>query len=113
MRNDRERLRDILEAISQIEKYAIQGQTEFQRNELIQVWVVHHLQIIGEAANSLSQKMVNQHSRVPWSQIIAFRNILVHEYFRVDLKAVWKIIERDLPALKNQVEDILNNTTFI
>jgi uncharacterized protein with HEPN domain len=109
MRNDQERLRDILEAISQIEKYAIQGQTEFQRNELIQVWVVHHLQIIGEAANSLSQKMVNQHSRVPWSQIIAFRNILVHEYFRVDLKAVWKIIERDLPALENQVEDILNN----
>ncbi|MEO0012304.1 MAG: hypothetical protein RLZZ535_693 [Cyanobacteriota bacterium] len=109
MRNDKERLRDILEAISQIEKYAIQGQTEFQNNELIQVWVVHHLQIIGEAANSLSQKMVTQHSRVPWSQIIAFRNILVHEYFRVDLKAVWKIIERDLPNLKNKVVDILNN----
>lgn len=109
MRNDQERLRDILEAISQIEKYAIQGQTEFQNNELIQVWVVHHLQIIGEAANSLSQKLITQHSRVPWSQIIAFRNILVHEYFRVDLKAVWKIIERDLPHLKNQVVDILSN----
>ncbi|MBW4533711.1 MAG: DUF86 domain-containing protein [Pleurocapsa minor HA4230-MV1] len=109
MRNDVERLRDILEAISQIEKYAIQGQTEFQNNELIQVWVVHHLQIIGEAANSLSQKLITQHSRVPWSQIIAFRNILVHEYFRVDLKAVWKIIERDLPHLKHQVVDILNN----
>jgi uncharacterized protein with HEPN domain len=62
-----------------VHKYAIQGQTEFQNNELIQVWVVHHLQIIGEAANSLSQELITQHSRVPWSQIIAFRNILVHQ----------------------------------
>ena len=109
MRDNKERLRDILEAIAQIEKYATQGKEEFQQNELIQVWIVHHLQIIGEASSSLSQELTTKYPRVPWAEIVAFRNILVHEYFRVDLKAVWKIIERDLPDLKNQVEKILEN----
>ena len=109
MRDDKERLRDILDAIDQIEKYAVQGEAEFQQNELIQVWIVHHLQIIGEASSSLSQASINKYLQVPWAEIIAFRNILVHEYFRVDLKAVWRIIERDLPDLKNQVEAILED----
>ena len=109
MRDDRERLQDILEAISQIEKYAVQGKEEFQQNELVQIWIIHHLQIIGEASNNLSQKLIAQYPEVPWAEIIAFRNILVHEYFRIDLQAVWKIIKRDLANLKNQVEAILQD----
>ncbi len=109
MRDDRERLQDILEAISQIEKYAVRGQEEFQQNELVQVWIIHHLQIIGEASSNLSQKLIAKYPKVPWAEIIAFRNILVHEYFRIDLKAVWKIINRDLVDLKNQVAKILEN----
>ena len=88
MRDDRERLQDIVEAISQIEKYAVQGQEEFQQNELVQIWIIHHLQIIGEASNNLSQKLIANYPQVPWAEIIAFRNILVHEYFRIDLQAV-------------------------
>ena len=55
MRDEEERLQDILEAISQIEKYAVRGQEEFQQNELVQVWIIHHLQIIGEASSNLSR----------------------------------------------------------
>lgn len=109
MRDDRERLRDILEAITQIEKYAVRGEKEFQQNELIQIWIVHYLQIIGEASSSISKKLTNKYSKVPWAEIIAFRNILVHEYFRVDLQAVWKIVVRDLPDLKEQVKIILES----
>ncbi|MBI3246259.1 MAG: DUF86 domain-containing protein [Deltaproteobacteria bacterium] len=54
MRDDRERLLDIQEAIARIEKYTVQGQEAFEQEELIQNWIVHHLQIIGEAARSLS-----------------------------------------------------------
>ena len=54
MRGDRERLLDILEATERIEKYAGQGRDVFERNELIQTWMVQHLQMIGEAARSLS-----------------------------------------------------------
>lgn len=108
MRDDRERLLDILEAITQIEKYAIRGQKAFEEDELIQVWIVHHLQIIGEASSKLSENMRLDNPKVPWVQIIAFRNILVHEYFRVDLKAVWQIITKNITELKKEIENILN-----
>ena len=49
MRSDRERLLDVIEAIERIEKYTAQGREAFERDELVQTWVVHHLQIIGEA----------------------------------------------------------------
>lgn len=107
MRSDRERLQDILEAIAQIEKYANRGQTAFHREELIQIWIVHHLQIVGEASGSLSELFIIQHPEVPWAEIIAFRNILVHEYFRVNLEIVWRIVERELPDLKAKIEAIL------
>ncbi|MCT7974641.1 HepT-like ribonuclease domain-containing protein [Laspinema olomoucense] len=104
MRRETERLQDIWEAISAIERYANQGRQVFDEQELIQVWIVHHLQIIGEAANSLSSELRNQYSQIPWPQIIAFRNILVHEYFRISLNLVWAIVQNNLPPLKVTVE---------
>lgn len=53
MRDDRERLQDILDAITRIEKYAVRGREAFENDELIQTWVVPHLQIIGEAASKI------------------------------------------------------------
>jgi uncharacterized protein with HEPN domain len=81
MRREAERLQDILDAIVAIERYASQGRQAFDEQELIQVWVIHHLQIIGEAASSLSGDLMNRYSSVPWAQIVAFRNVVVHEYF--------------------------------
>jgi uncharacterized protein with HEPN domain len=54
MRDDRERLLDILEAIERIEKYTAKGREVFEEDELIQTWVIHHLEVIGEATRSLS-----------------------------------------------------------
>jgi uncharacterized protein with HEPN domain len=51
MREDRRRLEDILEAINQIERYAKRGHQDFESDEMLQVWIVYHFQIIGEAAN--------------------------------------------------------------
>jgi uncharacterized protein with HEPN domain len=67
----------------------------------------HHLQIIGEASSSLSQEFINQHPEVPWAAVVAFRNILIHEYFRVNLEIVWRIVKRDIPDLKSSIEAIL------
>jgi uncharacterized protein with HEPN domain len=107
MRRDAERLQDMLEAIAAIERYTAQGRQVFDEQELIQVWVVHHLQIIGEAANSLSPDLQNQYPEVPWPQIVAFRNIIVHEYFRASLNLIWAIAQNNLPLLKLSVERIL------
>jgi uncharacterized protein with HEPN domain len=107
MRDDRERLLDIQEAITRIEKYAAKGRLEFENNELIQTWVLHHFQIIGEAARSLSAVLRDQHQEIPWPKIIGMRNILVHHYFGIDIPLVWSVVDKELPELKANVEAIL------
>ena len=107
MRDDRERLQDILDSIDQIEKYAVRGFDAFSQDELIQVWFTRHLQAIGEAARSLSPNLTSKYPKVPWGEIIGLRNVLVHNYFEVDQEVVWGIIQDDLPPLKKQVEAIL------
>jgi uncharacterized protein with HEPN domain len=73
---------------------------------MMQVWVIHHLQIIGEATRGLSQPFRDRHPEVPWLQIIALRNILVHEYFGLNMLQVWALAEKDLPNLAAQVRSI-------
>lgn len=50
---------------------------------------------------------MNRYSEVPWAQIVAFRNVVVHEYFRVSLNLVWAIVQNNLPPLKATVEKML------
>jgi len=103
MRDDGERLLDIQEAIERIQKYAERGREAFERDELIQTWILHNLQILGEAARAISADFKQQHPEVSWQQIAGMRNILVHDYFGIDVSIVWEVVERDLPILKQQV----------
>jgi len=107
MRDDRQRLVDILDAIDRIRRHTGAGRAAFEGDELIQVWVLHHLQLIGEAARRLSEEVRTRHPEIPWAAIVALRNFLVHDYFAVNLDIVWKVVDRDLPALRNQVEAAL------
>lgn len=107
MRDDRERLLDILDAIERIERYALQGREAFLQNELLQIWVVHHTQIIGEAVRQISETFKTAHQEIPWPQIVAMRHVLVHQYFEVDPEEVWATVDRDLPDLKRKIEAIL------
>jgi uncharacterized protein with HEPN domain len=109
MRSDRERLLDILEAIERIEKYATEGKKAFESDELIQNWMVHHIEIIGEACRSLSDDFQTEHANVPWADIIGMRNILVHHYFGIDTDAVWSVVERDIPELKFNIQTIVKS----
>ena len=106
MRTDSERLDDILEAIGNIERRVPNSADEFLGNELLQVWVIHHLQTIGEAVRALSQSLRERHPEVPWTEIIALRNILVHEYFGLNLRQVWMAARKDLPKLKDHIQRI-------
>ena len=107
MRDDRSRLLDVIEAIERIERYAARGRKAFEADELLQTWVVHHIQIIGEAVRKLSDALRSEHPEIPWAQIIAMRNIVVHDYFGVDTEEVWAAVERDLPDLKRKIQAIL------
>ena len=109
MRSDRERLLDILEAIEKIEQHVAAQKTDFDADELLQVWVVHYLQIIGEAASRISAELRAQYPEIPWGKIIGTRHVLVHGYFEVDLDIVWTAMNVDVPMLKTQFLGILNN----
>ncbi|WP_448604937.1 HepT-like ribonuclease domain-containing protein [Thermoleptolyngbya sp.] len=109
MRDDCEKLQDILEAIERIERYAVQGRQVFEQNELIQSWFTQNLQVIGEACRSLSSVTRDQHPEVPWSKIIGMRNVLTHNYFEIDLDIVWLAIEQELPSLKQSIAAILRS----
>ena len=58
------------------------------------------MQLIGEAAARLGHEFQEDHPDIPWAEIVAMRNILVHDYFGIDLEEGWSAIERDLPGLK-------------
>jgi uncharacterized protein with HEPN domain len=107
VRDDRVRLADILEAIERIEKYASRHDALYS-DELVQTWVVHHLMIIGEACRTLSAEFRATHTEDAWALAAGLRNVIVHEYFGIDLEIVWGVIERDLPALKKLVQEILS-----
>ena len=109
MRDVRERLLDIIEAIERIERYAAHGEDAFRRDDLIQTWIVFHLQIIGEASSKLGRDFHEMYPEVPWPRIVAMRNVLVHDYFGIDLNEVWAAVERELPDLKHEVEKILKD----
>ena len=107
MRNDRLRLEDVRDSIEQIEKYSVRGRQAFNDEELIQVWIFHHLGIIGEACRGLSDAFRLTHPDEIWANAISLRNVLVHQYFGIDNEAVWAVVERDLPVLKQKVRSAL------
>ena len=66
-----------------------------------------HLQVTGEAARGLSPRVTHGHPDVPWAQIIALRNILVHEYFGLNMRQVWTTVTKDLPDFEERIRKIL------
>jgi uncharacterized protein with HEPN domain len=109
MRSEQERLLDILEAIERIEKYTARGKMAFLADELIQNWVVNHITVIGEACRALPDEFQARYAGVPWADMIAMRNILVHHYFGIDEEAVWLVVENDIPELKLNIQAILKD----
>lgn len=99
------RIAHILDAIQEIENYT-QGidKENFTNNFMMFNATLHQLEVIGEAANSLSESFLAKTPNVPWARIIGLRNIVIHEYFGVDDETIWNIIQINLPQLKVQIE---------
>jgi uncharacterized protein with HEPN domain len=107
VRDARERLRDILEAIEKIERYSARGREDFITDELVQTWIVRHLQIIGEAARGVPADVRNLVPEIPWPKITGMRHVLVHDYFGIDLDLVWAVVEHELAPLRTGITQLL------
>jgi uncharacterized protein with HEPN domain len=109
MREDREKLLDIVEAIEKIQERLSVDREAFLDDEMLQVWAVHHIQVIGEAASRVTKELRDQYPAIPWADIISMRNLLVHQYFGIDLDQVWDTVLVDLPELHKDISEILND----
>lgn len=74
---------------------------------MLQVWALHHLQVLGEAARALSPEFKQRHPDEVWAKATGLRHILVHHYFEIDAAQIWLVIDRDLPGLRTKVQRIL------
>ena len=108
-KDDRVYPRHILDAIEHIEKYAkvTEDYEDFCKNEMAHDAVIRQLGIIGEAAKRVSTTVKDKASEVPWKDVTGMRDKLIHDYFGIDLTAVWKAAKEDIPILKRQVQECL------
>lgn len=105
----------ILEAIARIEEYTSDlDETGFMKNKLVQDAVIRNIAVIGEACNNIRKhdpNFVQTHEQVPWGFAVGMRNVLSHGYFKVDLEAVWRTVQRDLPEFARQISKLKDRMT--
>lgn len=110
--SDAVRLQHILEAAGEIIAYTKGASFEtFKDNSMMLFATVKQLEIIGEAANNLSEETRTANADVPWRRIIGLRHILVHEYFAIDRPSIWLIVQEKVPEIQQQISDILKRMT--
>ena len=108
IRDDTVYMRHILDAIGRIEEYVIGlDRDAFLRTSLVQDGVIRQFEIIGEATKNLSETLKERHPNIPWKDIAGMRDKLIHQYFGVDISAVWETVVLDLSPLKEEISLIL------
>jgi uncharacterized protein with HEPN domain len=107
VRDDRERLRDILDAAAKIRTRVQRGRYRFNDDEDLQIVLTHLIQIVGEAASRLSPELTGRNPHIPWRQITGMRHRVVHDYFAVDLDILWAAATVEVPRLADEIRSIL------
>lgn len=101
-------LNDILSAIKKIEKYAKNKSfDDFKGNDLLIDAIIRNLEIVGEAVKNIPENIKNKHDEIEWKKIAGLRDILIHDYFGVDIEILWDILKNKLPDLKLNIKKIL------
>ena len=108
-RDWRFRLEDINEALDLIEEY-VEGleYSSWAKDRKTIDAVIRNLQIIGEAANHIPDPIQEKYKEIPWFQMKGMRNVLIHEYFGVDIDVLWRTVNEDLPRLKVQIHTLIS-----
>jgi uncharacterized protein with HEPN domain len=81
---------------------------DLEADELFSLALVRLIEIVGEAAAHVSSEAQSRHGELPWAQIVAIRNRLIHGYDSIDYDVLWQTIQKDLPPLVTALERILS-----
>ena len=108
MKKDEAYLKDMLDAISDIELFTAKvTEVDFYKNKEKKYAVVRALEITGEAAKNVSKQLRIKHKEIPWKEITGMRDKLIHWYFGIKWELVWETIKNKIPELKSQLLKIL------
>ena len=110
---DKERLEHILTAINRVRRYTNgKAYEDLLLDDMMYYAVVKNIEIMGEAANMLTQEFQTAHPETPWKMVKGMSNYIVHEYFQIDTAVVWDVVNRELPILQKQIENYLSDTDW-
>ncbi|MHB0915211.1 MAG: HepT-like ribonuclease domain-containing protein [Thermoleophilia bacterium] len=106
LHDDEVRLRHMLDYSREaLELVKDRSRTDLDSDRVLELALVRLLEIIGEAANRVSEEGRERNTEIPWSQIISLRNRLIHGYDSIDMDVLWEILQSDLPALILKLEE--------
>ncbi|NQV11693.1 MAG: DUF86 domain-containing protein [Cyanobacteria bacterium] len=100
-------LSSISEALERITLYTMEGRSAFLASTLVQDGVIRNLIVVGMAVKNLSADLRESEPSTPWKSIAGLRDVLIHDYLRVNLEQVWETVARDLPPLGLTVRSLI------
>lgn len=108
-RNDNLLIEDIISSCEKILKYTQDiSEEDFENDDKTIDAVIRNFEIIGEAANKLTDAFKDEYPQIDWFKIIGLRYRLIHDYMGIDLSIIWSVIQNYLPSLKSALEKIKN-----
>ena len=105
-------LKDLVEALERIDRYTKSMTFHvFSKDERTIDAVIRNIIVIGEAVNKMPETVIDSNPEIPWNNIRGLRNLVVHEYFNIDLSILWETIQQDLIVLLPEMARLKSERT--
>jgi uncharacterized protein with HEPN domain len=110
LKADTVRLQHMVDAANQAFTFvAEKSRSELESDQLLALALIKLIEIFGEAASKITRETKSQSMEIPWADIIAMRNRLIHGYFDVNLDIIWRTVNEEMPPIARQIESLLSS----